>query len=118
MLAALAIQLIYSYMGMFVNEQQRCLWRVRRLHLCLVSISPPLGRLATKPCSLDGCPMFADFRVHGLNRTFFECFQHRSTNYLQEIRGSAQTQEALIENHPVFRCKFATSASGDKAFFT
>jgi hypothetical protein len=23
--------------------------------------------------------MFADFRVHGLNTTFFQCFHHRST---------------------------------------
>src|SRR6202000_133631 len=35
--------------------------------------------LATKPFPLDGCPMFADFRVHGLNTTFFQCFHHRST---------------------------------------
>jgi hypothetical protein len=35
--------------------------------------------LAAKPCPLDGCPMFADFRVHGLNKTFFQCFHHRST---------------------------------------
>jgi hypothetical protein len=29
---------------------------------------PPLSGFATKPCPLDGCPMFADFRVHGLNK--------------------------------------------------
>jgi hypothetical protein len=40
--------------------------------------------LAHQPCPLDGCPMFADFRVHGLNTTFFQCFRHRSTTYLQE----------------------------------
>jgi hypothetical protein len=49
-----------------------------------VSFRPPLSRLATKPCSLDGCPMFADFRVHGLKTTFFKCFHYRSTPYVQE----------------------------------
>jgi hypothetical protein len=40
---------------------------------------PPPFALATQPCPLDGCPMFADFRVHGLNTTFLQCFHHRST---------------------------------------
>ena len=26
-------------------------------------------RFLTNPCPLDGCPLFADFRVHGLNKT-------------------------------------------------
>jgi hypothetical protein len=33
-----------------------------------LSFRHPLSRFATKPCPLDGCPMFADFRVHGLNK--------------------------------------------------
>ena len=36
--------------------------------------------LASSPAlPLDGCPMFADFRVHGLNKTLFQCSHHRST---------------------------------------
>ena len=30
-----------------------------------VSFRPPLSRPPTKPSPLDGCPIFADFRVHG-----------------------------------------------------
>ena len=30
---------------------------------CATNLSHPL-----KPCPLDGCPMFADFRVHGLKK--------------------------------------------------
>ena len=41
--------------------------------------------LASSPAlPLDGCPMFADFRVHGLNTTFFQCFHHPVFTYLQE----------------------------------
>jgi hypothetical protein len=44
---------------------------------------PPRSRLPTKPCPLDGCSMFADFRVHGLKTTFFQCFHHRCLQLLQ-----------------------------------
>ena len=31
----------------------------------------------TPALPLDGCPMFADFRVHGLKTIIFQCFHHR-----------------------------------------
>jgi hypothetical protein len=45
------------------NEQPA--WRRKRgkRHTLVVR-----QKLPHKPCPLDGCPMFADFRVHGLNK--------------------------------------------------
>jgi hypothetical protein len=55
-------------------------WRVKRemndfaLFGGWLSYRPPLSRLPAKPRPLDGCPMFADFRVHGLNKSFSNAF--------------------------------------------
>ncbi len=39
-----------------------------------------ISRYLTRPFPLDGCPMFADFRVHGLNKsvTRISCTLHRT----------------------------------------
>ncbi len=85
-------------------------WRVTRemnTLLCFgdwLSFSPPLSRFATKPCPLDGCPMFADFRVHGLNTTPFPMLSPSVYTYLQERkrRGFAhlvQPMYAKVREH-------------------
>jgi hypothetical protein len=44
---------------------------------------------SSQACPLDGCPMFADFRVHGLNKTFFQCFHCLSTPTYRKEKGGA-----------------------------
>jgi hypothetical protein len=39
--------------------------------------------------------MFADFRVHGLNTTFFQCFHHPVFTYLQEKKQEGLPQDFL-----------------------
>jgi hypothetical protein len=42
--------------------------------------------LAPKPCPLDGCHMFADFRVHGLNKMGDPDFLIRGTRQRERVR--------------------------------
>src|ERR1700734_2171081 len=66
-----------------------------------MSFRPPLSRLPTKPFPLDGCPMFADFRVHGLNTTFFQCFHHRSTpTYRKRKRRASPSFSTHVRESP------------------
>ena len=46
--------------------------------------------LPRQPCPLDGCPTFADFRVHGLNKMGDPDFLLRGTRQRPRVRLSVR----------------------------
>jgi hypothetical protein len=81
--------------------------QVPRLPPDLSLVGRQISRFLAKPLPLDGCPMFADFRVHGLNRPFFQCFHPRSTPTYRKMKwkGSAHlvnpcTRKSANMGHP------------------
>jgi hypothetical protein len=60
--------------------------------------------LTHKPFPLDGCPMFADFRVRGLSKTFFQCFPRPCTPTYRKEKGGGfahlvQPMYAKVREH-------------------
>ena len=54
---------------------------------------------ALEPCPLDGCPMFADLRVHGLNKMGDPDFLPRGTHQRPRVRLSVGKPHEVRQRH-------------------